>query len=40
MTREEILYEDDFANKGHIENLRSKEIFIRRIRFKPGYQRI
>ena len=40
MTREEILYEDDFANKGHIENLRSREIFIRRIRFKPGYQRI
>ena len=40
MTREEVLYEDGFYNKGHIENLRSKEIFIKRIRFKPGYQRI
>jgi len=40
MTREEVLYEDEFVNKGHVENLRGREIFIRRIRFKPGYQRI
>ena len=39
-TREEVLYEGEFHNKGHIENSRGREIFLKRIRFKPGYQRI
>lgn len=40
ITREEIIYESEFKNRGHIENSRGREIFLKRIRFKPGYQRI
>lgn len=40
ITREEVLYEDDFQNRGHLTIFQNKELFLKRIRFKPGYQRI
>ena len=40
ITREEVIYEDDFQNRGHLTIFQNRELFLKRIRFKPGYQRI
>ena len=40
LTRQEVIYEDEFKNRGHYENFTNRELFVKRIRFKPGYQRI
>jgi len=35
-----ILYRDDFYNMGNDESFSVDEVFISRVRFKPGYQRM
>jgi hypothetical protein len=35
-----ILYKEDFLSKGIDSSSKIQEVFIRRVRFKPGYQRI
>lgn len=36
----DILYRNDYLSKGIDFSSKVQEVFIRRIRFKPGYQRI
>jgi len=38
--KEGIIYSEDFNNMGIDESFNVGEVFISRVRFKPGYQRM